>query len=97
MTGRPAPIRSTQTGRAPLPDDEHSHDGWAWGSMGGVYAESPDRIWIAMRGELPLQPGMEPWQAYGATNVVGNAAADDRRTQLEVRPPVPPQGSWTVV
>ncbi len=57
----------------PLPDDEHSHDGWTWGSMGGVYAESPDRIWIAMRGELPLQPGMEPWQAFGATNVVGNA------------------------
>ena len=57
----------------PLPDDEHSHDGWTWGSMGGVYAESPDRIWVAMRGELPLQPGMEPWQAYGATNVVGNA------------------------
>ena len=57
----------------PLPDDEHSHDGWTWGSMGGVYAESPDRIWVAMRGELPLQEGMEPWMAYGATNVVGNA------------------------
>ena len=57
----------------PLPDDRHSHDGWTWGSFGGVYAESPDRIWIAMRGELPLQEGMEPWQAYGATDVVGNA------------------------
>jgi len=20
----------------PLPDDRHSHDGWTWGSMGGV-------------------------------------------------------------
>jgi len=29
----------------PLPDDRHSHDGWTWGSMGGVYAETPDRIW----------------------------------------------------
>ena len=57
----------------PLPDDEHAHDGWTWGSFGGVYAESPDRIWIAMRGELPLQSGMEPWQSYGATDVVGNA------------------------
>ena len=38
----------------PLPDDRHAHDGWTWGSMGGVYAESPDRIWVAMRGELPL-------------------------------------------
>ena len=26
----------------PLPDDEHAHDGWTWGSFGGVYAESPD-------------------------------------------------------
>ncbi len=22
----------------PLPDDDHSHDGWTWGSFGGVYA-----------------------------------------------------------
>ena len=57
----------------PLPDDDHSHDGWTWGSFGGVYAESPDRIWVAMRGELPLPEGVEPWTAYGATNVVGNA------------------------
>ncbi|HET9949015.1 MAG TPA: hypothetical protein VFQ22_08845 [Longimicrobiales bacterium] len=57
----------------PLPDDLHSHEGWTWGSFGGVYAESPDRIWIAMRGELPLQPGMEPWQAYGEVEGIGNA------------------------
>lgn len=57
----------------PLPDDEHSHDGWTWGSFGDVYVESPDRIWVAMRGELPLQPGMTPWMAYGATDLVGNA------------------------
>ncbi|MBM4183573.1 MAG: hypothetical protein FJ207_05025 [Gemmatimonadetes bacterium] len=50
----------------PLPDTRHSHEGWTWGSFGGVYAETPDRVWIAMRGELPLQPGMQPWQAYGA-------------------------------
>ena len=31
----------------PLPDTRHSHDGWTWGSFGGVYAESPDRIWLA--------------------------------------------------
>src|SRR5690349_5060143 len=32
----------------PLPDTRHSHAGWTWGSFGGVYAETPDRIWIAM-------------------------------------------------
>ena len=41
----------------PLPDTRHSHDGWTWGSFGGVYAENPDRIWVAMRGELPLPGG----------------------------------------
>jgi DNA-binding beta-propeller fold protein YncE len=50
----------------PLPDDRHSHDGWTWGSMGGVFAESPDRIWIAQRGELPLPEGAEPWTPYAA-------------------------------
>ena len=41
----------------PLPDDLHSHEGWTWGSMAAVFAESQDRIWIAMRGELPLPEG----------------------------------------
>ena len=47
----------------PLPDgpDGVKHDGWTWGSMGSVYAETPDRIWVAMRGELPLPPGAAPW------------------------------------
>jgi DNA-binding beta-propeller fold protein YncE len=60
------PYRVVPDWPKPLPDDRHSHEGWTWGSFGGVYAESPDRVWIAMRGELPIQPGMEPWQAYGA-------------------------------
>jgi hypothetical protein len=51
----------------PLPDgpDGVKHAGWTWGSNGAVYAESPDRIWIAMRGELPLPEGAKPWTAYG--------------------------------
>src|SRR5499433_2241510 len=52
----------------PLPDTRHSHDGWTWGSFGSVYAESPDRIWIAMRGELPLPAGAAPWTPYVALN-----------------------------
>ncbi len=58
----------------PLPDTRHSHDGWTWGSFGGVYAESPDRIWVAMRGELPLPEGAAPWTPYAALNPTrGNA------------------------
>ena len=50
----------------PLPDgpDGVKHDGWTWGSVGAVYAETPDRIWIAQRGELPLPAGAAPWTPY---------------------------------
>ena len=49
-----------------LPDgpDGVTHDGWTWGSMGSVFAETPDRIWVAMRGELPLPEGAEAWTPY---------------------------------
>ena len=61
----------------PLPDTRHSHDGWTWGSFGGVYAENPDRIWIAMRGELPLPKGAAPWTPYAALNPSrGNATGN---------------------
>jgi hypothetical protein len=39
--------------------------GWTWGSNGAIYAETPDRIWVAQRGELPLPPGAKPWTPYG--------------------------------
>src|SRR6185503_12266098 len=50
----------------PLADaaDGVKHDGWTWGSVGAVYAETPDRIWIAQRGELPLPAGAKPWTPY---------------------------------
>ncbi len=52
----------------PLADgpDGVTHQGWTWGSVGAVYAETPDRIWIAQRGELPLPQGAKPWTPYGA-------------------------------
>ena len=54
----------------PLPDgpDGVKHDGWTWGSNGAVFAESPDRIWIAMRGELPLPEGTKPWTTWAELN-----------------------------
>ena len=51
----------------PLADgaDGVKHAGWTWGSVGAVFAETPDRIWIAQRGELPLPDGAKPWTPYG--------------------------------
>src|SRR5687768_6798853 len=63
----------------PLPDTRHSHEGWTWGSFGGVYAESPDRVWIAQRGELPLPAGAKPFTPYAALDPMlsrGNATGN---------------------
>lgn len=62
------PYQIVQNWPKPLPDTRHSHDGWTWGSMGSVFAESPDRIWIAQRGELPLPTGTKPWTPYASLN-----------------------------
>src|SRR5436190_7554253 len=34
--------------------------GYIWGSTGGVFAETPNRIYIANRGELKLPPTLPP-------------------------------------
>jgi len=63
----------------PLQDgpDGVKHEGWTWGSVGAVYAETPDRIWIAQRGELPLPKGAKPWTPYGMLNPsIGNATGN---------------------
>ena len=58
----------------PLP----GHDGWTWGSTGAVFAETPDRIWIAQRGELPLPPWVKPFTPYSMLNPSrGNATGGD--------------------
>ena len=49
----------------PLPDKDLSHDGWTWGSGCGVWAESPDKVWICQRGEIELPPGAKPWTFAG--------------------------------
>ena len=63
----------------PLPDgpDGVTHDGWTWGSNGAIWAESPDRVWIAQRGELPLPQGAKPWTPYSLlTPSRGNATGN---------------------
>src|SRR5712691_13528707 len=64
----------------PLPDgpDGVKHDGWTWGSVGAVFAETPDRIWIAQRGELPLPKDAKPWTPYAMlTPSRGSATGND--------------------
>jgi hypothetical protein len=63
----------------PLQDgpDGVKHEGWTWGSTGAIWAETPDRIWIAQRGELPLPQGAKPWTPYGMLQPTrGNATGN---------------------
>lgn len=45
----------------PLPDTDLSHRGWTWGSGAGVWAESPDKVWVQQRGEIELPEGAPPF------------------------------------
>ncbi len=48
----------------PLP----GHEGWTWGSTGGIFAERADRVFILQRGELPVPKDLAPGSPviYGA-------------------------------
>jgi sugar lactone lactonase YvrE len=52
MTGPYAPDPDWPKPLSSLP----GHEKWTWGAVEGVYAESPDRVFIAQRGELPALP-----------------------------------------
>jgi hypothetical protein len=43
------------------------HENWTWGAMQGVFAESPDRIYLVQRGELPklARPAATPLPQLG--------------------------------
>jgi DNA-binding beta-propeller fold protein YncE len=49
------------------------HPGWTWGSQGGVFAETPNRIYIANRGELPI-PEKAPEGYTGGYGAFGQPA-----------------------
>jgi hypothetical protein len=57
------------------------HPGWTWGSQGGVFAESPNRIYILQRGELPELPipGKAPAAGYtGGYGAFGTPATQGK-------------------
>jgi hypothetical protein len=43
------------------------HEKWGWGAVEGIFAESPNRIFIAQRGELPVltRPTSNPVPQFG--------------------------------
>jgi DNA-binding beta-propeller fold protein YncE len=53
------------------------HAGWTWGSQGGVFAETPNRIYIANRGELPI-PEKAPEGYTGGYGAFGQPATSGK-------------------
>jgi hypothetical protein len=53
------------------------HPGWTWGSQGGVFAETPNRIIIAQRGELPI-PEKAPEGYTGGYGSFGTPATQGK-------------------
>ena len=78
----------------PLEDgpDGVKHEGWTWGSVGAVWAETPDRIWIAQRGELPLPKGAKPWTPYGMLQPPRVATGNDDGSNATCDPE--PKRGW---
>src|SRR6188508_3108938 len=64
----------------PLPDgdDGVKHEGWTFGSQAAVFAETPDRIWIAQRGELPVPAGAKSWTPYAQISPTPGSATTPR-------------------
>src|SRR3990167_10191850 len=60
-----------------------NHKGWTWGAVQGVFAQNPNRIFVAMRGELPDVTGIKTKSVEVET--------EDGRT---VRLPVPGRGMY---
>ncbi len=71
-------LRGGRNWPKPLPDTDLPHAGWTWGSGAGVWAESPDKVWVSQRGEIELPPGATPW--------ICPCLLDPRRTNTGRRP-----------
>src|SRR5579872_1926824 len=63
LTGPYEAVRDWPKPMSQLP----GHEKWGWGAVEGVFAESPNRIFIVQRGELPVltRPPQTPVPQFG--------------------------------
>src|SRR5687768_6954536 len=50
------PYDPVQNWPRPLAESLPNHEGWTWSQSTDVFAESPDRVIVAQKGELPVLP-----------------------------------------
>ena len=58
------------------------HENWTWGAVEGIFAESPNRVFIAQRGEEPLlkRPPQTPVPQFGPSLAFPTAEVPLRNT-----------------
>src|SRR3972149_2951357 len=63
----------------PLPN----HDGWVPGPITAIFAESPDRVFVIQRGELPLPDRVKPGPGamFGAPGRSASSAVSQARRE----------------
>src|ERR1019366_8019550 len=71
------PYRVDPTWPKPLSTRGPDEKGWTWGAVQGVFAQNPNRIFVAMRGELPDVSNIN-------SKVVELETADGRPVHLQV-------------
>src|SRR5262250_2472514 len=54
------PYRVDANWPKPLAELFPEEKGWTWGAVQGIFAQNPDRIFVAMRGELPDVSHLKP-------------------------------------
>ncbi|MGH9202910.1 MAG: hypothetical protein ACRD2A_16925, partial [Vicinamibacterales bacterium] len=50
------PYDPVQNWPRPLAESLPNHEAWTWSQATDVFAESPDRVIVAQKGELPVLP-----------------------------------------
>jgi peptidylamidoglycolate lyase len=72
------------------------HDNWTWGSVDGVFAQNPNRVYIFQRGEVPVvkRPSATPMPQWGPSlSYPVNALPFRNVGQGPVSSPPGPEGS----
>lgn len=72
------------------------HQGWTWGSVSGIFAESPNRVFIIQRGESPAvkRPASTPLPQFGpGLSFPVNGLPVRNASQGPVASPPGPEGS----
>lgn len=86
------PYNVDATWPKPLGENFPDEKGWTWGSTQGVFVQNPDRIFVAMRGELPELTPQQKLNLVQREGEFGPVIAEYPRTRMNRSADSP--GEW---